>query len=58
VSLEQGQVITSLAELVATAGVAMTHDMFAIYDKNLNLPRARPTPRQRSRSPTSGSSCR
>jgi hypothetical protein len=37
VSLEQGQVITSLAELVATAGVAMTHGMFAIYDKNLNL---------------------
>jgi hypothetical protein len=37
VLLRQGQVITSLAELVATAGVAMTHGMFAIYDKDLNL---------------------
>jgi hypothetical protein len=37
VLLTAGQVITSLAELVATAGVAMTHGMFAIYDGNLNL---------------------
>jgi hypothetical protein len=37
VLLAKDQVITSLAELVATAGVAMTHGMFAIYDKNLNL---------------------
>ncbi len=37
VLLAQGQVITSLAELVVTAGVDMTHGMFAIYDKNLHL---------------------
>jgi hypothetical protein len=37
VLLSQGQVISSLAELVASAGVAMTHGMFAIYDKDLNL---------------------
>ena len=37
VLLAQGQVITSLAELVATAGVGVSHGMFAIYDKNLNL---------------------
>ncbi len=35
--LEQGTVITSLAELVATAGSGMTHGMYAIYDSNLNL---------------------
>jgi len=37
VLLAQGQVITKLAELVATAGVGMTHGMFALYDQNLNL---------------------
>ena len=37
VFLTQGQNITSLGELVATAGVAMTHGMYAIYDANLNL---------------------
>lgn len=37
VALQQGDVITSLAELVATAGVGMTHGAFGIYDSNLNL---------------------
>ena len=37
VVLEKGQVVTSLAELVATAGAGMTHGAYAIYDKNLNL---------------------
>ncbi len=37
VLLAKDQVITSLAELVATAGVGMSHGMFAFYDKNLNL---------------------
>lgn len=35
--LQQGDVITSLAELVATAGAGMTHGMFAIYDSDMNL---------------------
>jgi hypothetical protein len=37
VLLTKGQVITKLAELVATAGAGMTHGMYAIYDQNLNL---------------------
>lgn len=37
VLLTKNQVITNLSELVATAGVGMTHGMYAIYDQNLNL---------------------
>jgi hypothetical protein len=37
VMLTQGQVVTSLAELVTSAGTSMTHGMYAIYDANLNL---------------------
>jgi hypothetical protein len=36
VFLTQGQEITSLAELVASPGVAMSHGMYAIYDSSLN----------------------
>jgi hypothetical protein len=35
--LNQGQVITSLSEIVTSAGVGMTHGMYAVYDANLNL---------------------
>ena len=35
VLLTQGQVITSLAELVASPGVAMTHGAYAIYDSSM-----------------------
>jgi hypothetical protein len=35
--LQQGDTITSLAELVTSAGAGMTHGMYAIYDAGLNL---------------------
>jgi Collagen triple helix repeat (20 copies) len=37
VLLTKGQVITSLAEVVDSAGVGMTHGMYGIYDKDFNL---------------------
>jgi len=37
VLLSKGQVVTSLAEIVDSAGVGMTHGMYAIYDKDFNL---------------------
>jgi hypothetical protein len=37
VLLTKGQVITSLAEVVDSAGVGMTHGMYGIYDTNFNL---------------------